>query len=86
VTTPPVYLRHSSYRVTIRTASKTVVQTLKTGGGRRLTIAVPLGPSDTVQEYTYAQPPASSPGTTVYTTHVAITKLASARRSRGRHR
>jgi hypothetical protein len=43
---------------------------VRADGTGRLTIPVPLGPSDTVQEY-----PLDGPrlGTTVYTTHVAIT-------------
>jgi len=37
----------------------------------RLTIAVPLGPSDTVQEYPLGGPPL---GTTVHTTHVEVSR------------
>jgi hypothetical protein len=75
VRTPAVYARKTSYRVTIRSGTGTTTQTLKTHAGRTLKLSVPLGPSDTVQEYTAAQPPAASPGTTVYTTHVTIAKL-----------
>ncbi len=85
VTTPAVYTRYARYRVTVRSRSDTTTQTYETGAGRTLTITVPLGPSDTVQEYTGAQPPSASPGTTVYTTNVTITKLATARKRDGRH-
>jgi S-formylglutathione hydrolase FrmB len=85
VTTPAVYARNTSYRVTIRSGSGTITRTLKTGRSRKLTLAVPLGPSDTVQEYTGAQPPAASPGTTVYTTHVTLTKLAKKKKTHGHH-
>jgi len=84
VTTPAVYKRHVRYRVTIRSKTGTVTRTLETGAGRTLTITVPLGPSDTVQEYTDAQPPSASPGTTVYTTHVTLAKLAPTRTHHGR--
>jgi S-formylglutathione hydrolase FrmB len=72
VTTPATLTRHTSYRVTIHSQSQTITRTLRTGAKRALTLNVPLGPSDTVQEYTDAQPPAASPGTTVYTTDVTI--------------
>jgi S-formylglutathione hydrolase FrmB len=69
VITPARYRRDSRYRITIDAAGATTRRTLRTGRGRRLTIGVPLGPSDTVQEY-----PGGGPalGTTVYTTRVAI--------------
>jgi S-formylglutathione hydrolase FrmB len=87
VTTPTVYDPFTNYRVTIRSASKTTTQTYDTGSGRTLTVVVPLGPSDTVQEYTGAQPPAASPGTTVYTTQVTITKVKHKKKKKthGRH-
>jgi hypothetical protein len=85
VITPAVYKRYANYRVTIRSQSKTTTQVYDTGSGRTLTITVPLGPSDTVQEYTGAQPPAASPGTTVYTTDVTITKLEKKKKTHGRH-
>jgi hypothetical protein len=75
VTTPASFTRHTSYRVTIHSGSGTITRTLRTGTKRTLTVNVPLGPSDTVQEYTDAQPPLASPGTTVYTTQVTIVKL-----------
>ena len=72
VITPAPYRRGSRYRVTIDAAGATTRRTLQTGRGRRLAIAVPLGPSDTVQEY-----PGGGPalGTTVYTTRVAISYM-----------
>jgi hypothetical protein len=84
VTTPPSLTRKTRYRVTIQSGSGTTTRTLSTGRRRTLTLAVPLGPSDTVQEYTGAQPPAASPGTTVYTTHVTITKLPK-KKTHGHH-
>jgi S-formylglutathione hydrolase FrmB len=88
VTTPPSLRRRASYKVTIRSGSGTTTRTLSTGSGRTLTLTVPLGPSNTVQEYTLSQPPAPSVGTTVYTTRVnltKLTKLASPRTRHGRH-
>jgi hypothetical protein len=65
VVTPAVYHRHALYRIRIRGRTRTI----DTGPAGRLTIQVPLGPSDNVQEY-----PADGPaaGTTVYTTTVSI--------------
>jgi S-formylglutathione hydrolase FrmB len=78
VTTPPSLSRNASFRVTIKASSGTTTRTLSSGKKRSLTLTVPLGPSDTVQEYSVVHPPLSSPGTTVYTTHVTITKIRSA--------
>jgi S-formylglutathione hydrolase FrmB len=75
VTTPAVFTRHTSYKVKIHSEYGTTTRTLGTGAKRTLTLNVPLGPSDTVQEYTDAQPPLASPGTTVYTTQVTIVKF-----------
>lgn len=66
VLTPGVYRPGHSYRVTIR-SRVSVVRADRRG---RLAIGVPLGPSDTVQEYPLDGPPL---GTTVYTTRVSIT-------------
>lgn len=79
VRTPARYARHARYRVTVRSAAGTTVQSVRTGRDRWLTIALPLGPSNTVQEYP-ADGPATS--TTVYTTRVSIRRL---RTSRHRH-
>lgn len=65
VQTPGVYRRHARYRITIKGKTTTV----NTHDAKTLTVQVPLGPSNTVQEY-----PADGPalGTTVYSTGVAI--------------
>jgi hypothetical protein len=75
VQTPPTYRAHARYRITIRGRTSTV----DTDAGRRLAIQVPLGPSNTIQEY-----PADGPaiGTTVYTTKVSIRPAPA--RSKGR--
>ncbi|HEY3728664.1 MAG TPA: alpha/beta hydrolase family protein [Solirubrobacteraceae bacterium] len=65
VQTPTTYRRHTRYRITIRGRTNTV----NTAAGKRLEIQVPLGPSNTVQEYPADGPPV---GTTVYTTKVSI--------------
>jgi S-formylglutathione hydrolase FrmB len=69
VKTPARYARRTRYRVTVRSAAGTTVRTVRTGRDRRLTVALTLGPSNTVQEY-----PADGPatGTTVYTSRVSI--------------
>lgn len=67
VRTPPFYRPHRRYRITV--GSQTVVE--RAGPQGRLTIAVPLGPSDTVQEYPLDGPPI---GTTVYATHVEVAR------------
>jgi S-formylglutathione hydrolase FrmB len=85
VQTPAAYRRHTNYRVTV--AGKTT--TVSTQTTKQLTIQVPLGPSNTVQEY-----PADGPaiGTKVYTTRVSIQPAPArpnpqlARRHRHRHR
>ncbi len=70
VTTPAHYRRGRRYA--IRIASRSGVKTLsaRVGRARRLTIQVPLGPSNAVQEYPLDGP---STGTKVYTTRVTIT-------------
>jgi hypothetical protein len=77
VLTPARYPRHARYRITVRAASGTTVVGGRTGSGRRLSIRLNLGPSNTVQEY-----PGDGPatGTRVYTTRVSIRRLAPARR------
>ncbi len=75
VTTPAFYARRTLYAVTTETQAGTkTTKTVRTSKQRALTLSVPLGPSDTEQEYSLGGPPALSPGTTVYTTHVAITR------------
>ncbi len=65
VQTPANYRRHAKYRITIRGRTTTV----NTQNAKTLTIQVPLGPSNTVQEYPADGPPV---GTKVYSTGVAI--------------
>ena len=76
VLTPTRFHRGRRYRVTIHSSTGTTTQMIKASRNGELQIQVPLGPSDTVQEYTYAQPPAPSPGTTVYTTRVTIARAS----------
>jgi S-formylglutathione hydrolase FrmB len=70
VQTPPGYRRHTRYKISVGGHTTTV----NTGNAKTLTIQVPLGPSNTVQEY-----PAGGPaiGTTVYTTTVKIHQVPS---------
>jgi S-formylglutathione hydrolase FrmB len=82
VRTPARLVPGARYRVRMQTHAGTITRTLRVGRRRRLTIAVPLGPPDTVREYTLGGPPAPSPGTTVYTTVVTIAR-AQVRGSRG---
>ena len=90
VTTPPSFERKATYKVTLHTQSGTVkTQTVKAGASRTLSIDVPLGPSDSVQEWSTTEPPAPSTGTTVYTTHATITLVkapAKPRKRRHKHR
>ena len=74
VLTPARYRRGARYRIVVR--SQSGARTLRERAGRvgRLRIAVPLGPSDTVQEYPADGPPI---GTTMYRTHVTITPVRS---------
>jgi S-formylglutathione hydrolase FrmB len=68
VTTPARYRR--AVRYTVRIASAGAVKTVVLRPKRhRLVVAVPLGPSNTVQEYPLDGP---ATGTTVYTTRVTI--------------
>lgn len=70
VTTPARYRKHSRYVVTIRSATGRKTVTVRPHR-RRLVIAVPLGPSNTVQEYPLDGP---STATKVYTTQVTIAR------------
>jgi len=65
VTTPAVYKRGGRYLVSVDGKRRTI----RVGRSRRLTVQVPLGPSDTIQEYPDDGPPV---GTHVYTTRVTI--------------
>jgi hypothetical protein len=67
VKTPAFYHHGRRFRITI--GSTSVVE--RAGRYGRLTIQVPLGPSNTVQEYALDGP---ATGTTVYTTQVSIVR------------
>ena len=67
VTTPGRYRRGARYLIRIGARTMSV----QVGRARRLTIRVPLGPSNRVQEYPLDGPPT---GTTVYKTHVSIVR------------
>jgi hypothetical protein len=73
VTTPPWYARHALYEITTARTGETTTTLERTGRRRRLTIAVPLGPPNPQQEYTLAA--GLSGGTTVYSTHVTISRV-----------
>jgi S-formylglutathione hydrolase FrmB len=66
VVTPAIYTPEASFKVTV--GSRTVTE--QASGTGTLTIDVPLGPSNTVQEYPLDLGPI---GTKVYTTHVTVT-------------
>jgi hypothetical protein len=67
VVTPSDYTRDRRYTITI--GSQTSHERADRHG--RITIEVPLGPSDTVQEYPLGGPPV---GTAVHVTHVRISR------------
>ena len=70
VTTPAIYKRRRRYRVSIRTAQgQTTTTTVRVRRSHRLTVTVPLGPSNTIQEY------APGANTAVFTTTVTISRL-----------
>jgi S-formylglutathione hydrolase FrmB len=73
VTTPAQYKRGARYQVTVSSRSGTTAVTDRVGASRRLTIQVPLGPSNTAQEYTAA---AALSGTKVYSAQVKIARVA----------
>jgi hypothetical protein len=73
VTTPARYPRHALYEITTARDSQTTTTLQRPGRGRRLTVAVPLGPPNPDQEYTLAAGLAG--GTTVYQTHVTISRV-----------
>lgn len=72
VTTPADYKAGHAYAVTTTDGSATSTVQVRASRSRRLVVPVDLGPSDSVQEYTVGEPPASSVGTTVYTARVRI--------------
>jgi S-formylglutathione hydrolase FrmB len=69
VITPAVYARHRRYRITVTSMSGRRSRSETLGRNRRLTINVPLGPSNTAQEYPLD---GLSTATKVYTTTVTI--------------
>ena len=72
VTTPADYARGALYTVTTKAFTGSTTTTVRSSPHGSLTVPVYLGPSDTTQEYSLGGPPSPSPGTTIYTTHVAI--------------
>jgi S-formylglutathione hydrolase FrmB len=72
VLTPARYRDLTRYRVGVVSGSGTATRVLRSDRHGRLTIQVPLGPSNTVQEY-----PAGGPalGTTIYTTRVTVRRV-----------
>jgi S-formylglutathione hydrolase FrmB len=72
VITPARYRRRVRYGITVRAGSMTTRVVVRAGRNRRLTLQIPLGPSDTVQEYPFDGGPV---GTTVFTTRVSIARV-----------
>jgi S-formylglutathione hydrolase FrmB len=72
VTTPGRYAHGRAYVVTIHSGTGTSTVNVTAGKHGTLVFSVPLGPSDTMQEWSAGGPPEPSLGTTVYTTHVSI--------------
>jgi S-formylglutathione hydrolase FrmB len=69
VTTPACLKRGRRYVVTLTGPNIDVSSTMTVGGVRRLTLTVPLGPSNPYQQET---PQAQTAGTAVYTTSVTV--------------
>jgi len=69
VTTPASYRHGKRYKVKIRWQGGKTARAVRADRRGRLTIKVPLGPSDTIQEYSID---GSTAGTTVYTATVKI--------------
>jgi S-formylglutathione hydrolase FrmB len=84
VITPPQYRPGSRYRVTIGTETGATVAQLTPSRSGSLTLTVPLGPSDTTQEFSLGGPPTTSPGTTVYTTSVTIARILTPHKKRAK--
>jgi S-formylglutathione hydrolase FrmB len=76
VTTPARYTRGARYTVTVSSPTATTTVVDRVGRGRRLTIAVPLGPPNQAEEYTLAA--TLDGGTHVYSTHVTIAPVPTA--------
>jgi S-formylglutathione hydrolase FrmB len=69
VLTPPTYRRGARYALTLQSRAGRTKLVEHAEADRRLRVTVPLGPSNTVQQYAIA---GTTLGTTVYTTRVAI--------------
>jgi hypothetical protein len=72
VTTPARYRRGARLVVGVSSAQGTFpafTRTVRVGRSHRVTVSVPLGPSNATQEYPLGGPPL---GTTVFTTRVTI--------------
>ena len=69
VRTPAVYRHGRRYTITIRSGSGVSKRSERADRSGRLTASVPLGPSNTVQEYPLDGPPI---GTSIYATSVTI--------------
>lgn len=69
VITPARYRRQRRYRIIVKSMTGMTTRVETAGRNRRLTIRVPLGPSNTVQEYPLDGP---STATKVYTSTVTI--------------
>jgi hypothetical protein len=69
VTTPRCYKRGRRYLVTITGPNADESAAMTLGRNRRLTLTVPLGPSNPYQQET---PEAQAAGTAVYTTYVTV--------------
>jgi S-formylglutathione hydrolase FrmB len=85
VTTPAQYTPGAEYRVVTSAKTGTTSATPSASPAGELQLTVPLGPSDTTQEFSLGGPPAPSPGTTVDTTNVTITPVVTPARP-ARHR
>jgi S-formylglutathione hydrolase FrmB len=72
VITPASFARNARYLVTFSSGTGSRTVRLRATKAHSLQITVPLGPSDTTQEYSLGGPPEPSPGTTVYATRVTI--------------
>ncbi len=81
VTTPPAYIPHGEYAVTLDAGQGPQRSLLRSSAGGRLSIRVPLGPANPDQQYTEAAKNAG--GTRVYSVAVTI-GTAAARAATGR--
>jgi S-formylglutathione hydrolase FrmB len=74
VRTPGRYRRGSRFLIRVQSVGGTFApftRAAQVGGDRRVVVTVPLGPSNTVQEYPLDGPPL---GTTIYTTRVSLVR------------